>query len=137
MRFGWKRAVSHGIRLLYPPRCVCCDRVVAHNQSLCPACAAALPRIEGKACPACGRAIEFCGRTHRFEFERRAAPFYYLDPVRQGIHLFKFREKKKFRRFFRHGKCLRRHPGEIGCGGAGPHCLCSALKTEGTRTRIQ
>ena len=100
MRFGWKRAVSHGIRLLYPPRCVCCDRVVAHNQSLCPACAAALPRIEGKVCPACGREIEFCGRTHRFEFERCVAPFYYLDPIRQGIHLFKFRERKNSAAFF-------------------------------------
>lgn len=87
-------AASHLKRLFYPPRCACCNQVVAHNKLLCEECADKLPRIEGRVCTACGREKEFCGKNHRFEFIRCAAPFYYTGPVRDGISGLKFRGHK-------------------------------------------
>ena len=56
----------------------------------CPACEERLPVIEPPLCPFCGAGMEdcTCGK-HRRHFDRAAAPFYYEDPARQGILLFK------------------------------------------------
>ena len=93
-------AASHMLRLLYPPRCACCNRVVAHKERLCQACADKLPRIEGRLCGACGRSAELCGEKHRFEFARCVAPFYYLEPVRRGIHGLKFEGRRNAAAYF-------------------------------------
>lgn len=100
MNFKLHAAASHMLRLLYPPRCACCNRVVAHNERLCATCADKLPRIEGRLCGACGRAAELCGENHRFEFVQCIAPFYYLEPVRQGIHGLKFEGRKSACAYF-------------------------------------
>ncbi len=87
-------------RLFYPPRCACCNRVVGHRQLLCEDCGNALPRIVGPVCPVCGREEEFCGVRHAMECVRCVAPFYYMEPVRQGIHGLKFEGHRKSAAYF-------------------------------------
>ena len=83
-------ALSHTERLLFPPRCACCRRVVGHSDLLCGDCAAALPRIEGEICPVCGVPKPFCDGRHAAEYRRAVAPFYYVGGVRQGLQQLKF-----------------------------------------------
>lgn len=87
-------AASHLKRLVFPPRCACCNLVVAHNRLLCEECEDKLPRIKGRVCTACGRQKEFCGKNHRFEFIECAAPFYYTGPACDGIRGLKFRSHR-------------------------------------------
>ena len=100
MKAGLKRAFYHLERLFYPPRCACCNRVVGQRELVCEDCASVLPRITGPVCLVCGREKEFCGESHAMEFARCVAPFYYLEPVRQGIHGLKFEGHKKSAEYF-------------------------------------
>ena len=66
------------LRLLFPHKCFCCTALLPDGGYLCPACAKTLPRIEP-------------GRFPNLPpFVRVAAPLYYKDGVRQGIHRFKY-----------------------------------------------
>lgn len=76
--------------ILFPERCACCGQVVPPLTGCCSSCLKSLPAIEPPLCPFCGAGAEACtcGR-HRRHFDRCASPFYYEDPVKQGILLFK------------------------------------------------
>lgn len=78
------------LSMLFPERCACCGRVIPPFAGCCSACMESLPVIEPPLCSFCGAGAEYCtcGRHHR-HFDRIAAPFYYEDPARRGILLFK------------------------------------------------
>ena len=78
------------LSILFPERCACCGRVIPPSAGCCPSCLEKLPVIEPPLCPFCGAGTEdcTCGR-HRRHFDRCASPFYYEDPVKEGILLFK------------------------------------------------
>lgn len=95
-----KRAASQLERLFYPPRCACCNRVIAHRALICEECQCRLPRVLGEICGACGREKDFCSNEHQFEFIQCVAPFYYVEPIRQGIHGLKFAGRRKSAAYF-------------------------------------
>ena len=95
-----KAAGSHLGRLFFPPRCIGCRRVVAHNRSVCPACEKKLPFVGKDLCPVCGREKEFCHLHHRVDFVRCAAPFYYMDEVKNGILALKKTGQRRLACFF-------------------------------------
>lgn len=78
------------LSILFPERCACCGRVVPPLTGCCFACREELSVIEPPLCPHCGAGVGdcTCGGRHR-HFDRCAAPFYYEDPVKKGILLFK------------------------------------------------
>ncbi len=78
------------LSVLFPERCACCGRVVPPFTGCCSACRSRLAVMAPPLCPFCGANTEDCtcgGR--RRHFDRCAAPFYYEDPVKKGILLFK------------------------------------------------
>lgn len=77
--------------LLYPPRCVLCDRL---GSFLCETCLAELPRAEGRRCDACwlplrGPACATCA-AHPTSLSRLRSVFRYEGEVRRLVHAFKF-----------------------------------------------
>ena len=78
--------------LLYPPRCVLCDR---HGALLCESCRASLPPAAGRRCNACwlplrGAACGACAE-HPTALTRLRSAYRYDDGVRTLVHAFKFR----------------------------------------------
>lgn len=51
---GWRKLVSRGLDLLYPPACVLCRENLADGRALCDACDADLPRLAEPFCQSCG-----------------------------------------------------------------------------------
>jgi competence protein ComFC len=79
--------------LLYPPRCVLCER---HGDFLCEACSRALPRAGGLRCEVCWLPLSYgsgcwhCAE-HRLSLTRLRSVFRYEGDVRRLVHTFKFR----------------------------------------------
>lgn len=98
--------------LLYPPRCVLCDRLLDRNSSMvCAACRPKLRVITGPRCYRCGRPLEHaadqycagCG-IHPRLFSRGFAPFVYDGAVRDAIVRLKYSHRAEYARFF--GKAM-------------------------------
>ena len=90
------------LRLLYPPKCVFCDKVMEHEHfAVCDACRENIP-YNTRACKVCGTPLDtvygdlLCPtcRKRRRGFKKVYAPFIYKGVVRQSILGFKFRGKK-------------------------------------------
>ncbi len=78
---------------ILPKRCAFCGNVIASDRLMCYDCEKNLPRIEGTVCEKCGREKEECScKGAEKYFTSLAAPFYFEDKVRKGIHAFKFRK---------------------------------------------
>ncbi len=82
---GWRKWLSCGLDLLYPPACAVCQEILTHGRSLCSACAADLPQLVQPFCQSCGEMFQgeiddhfTCPNCHRlkfaFEFARPATP---------------------------------------------------------------
>lgn len=80
---GWRRWLSQGLDLLYPPSCAVCGCMLSDGRALCDRCHAALPRLAEPFCKHCGERFEGridgaftcpnCGRLKfAFEFARPA-----------------------------------------------------------------
>lgn len=64
---------------------------------MCYDCSKSLPRIVGKICIKCGREKGKCNcKGAEMYFSGLAAPFYFKDNVRRGIHSFKFRKSPEY-----------------------------------------
>ena len=73
-----RRALNWVLDLLYPPRCMVCDRLIVRAQApVCQACLDTLPEYDGADVP-----VEFA--------ERCVATFFYRDALRESILRFKF-----------------------------------------------
>lgn len=55
---GWRRWISRGLDLLYPPLCVVCRTALSDGRALCDSCDADLPRLAEPFCKTCGEAFE-------------------------------------------------------------------------------
>lgn len=81
------------IRSLFPKRCAYCGKVIASNRTMCYECDKNLPRVKGTVCVRCGREKDACScKGAEKYFTSLAAPFYFEDNVRKGLHAFKFRK---------------------------------------------
>ncbi len=87
-----KRFVKAIMQLLFPPHCVCCDKVIAPSQMpICTACRKAeLPRIETQTCARCGRGKVQCSCDKATLLsDSIAAPFYYTKAAKDAVKYFK------------------------------------------------
>lgn len=69
-------------RLIYPPRCVICDRLLpkeAERDGLCACCENSLPSTDSGSFSVLERSLSLC-----------LSPFYYQDDMKQSIRRFKF-----------------------------------------------
>lgn len=80
--------------LVYPPRCLVCERAGA--PVVCEECAAAFVFIPEPVCAVCGRPQEgascgLCALSAPWGFDRARAAAVYAGPMRHAIHLLKYR----------------------------------------------
>ena len=81
------------ISSLFPQRCAYCAKVIPSDTLVCGECKNNLPRVEGVICPKCGREKDNCScKGAETYYTSLAAPFYYSERVRSGLHYFKFRK---------------------------------------------
>ncbi len=81
------------IRSLFPKRCAYCGKVIASNRTMCCECELNLPRVKSDVCTKCGMEKVFCScKGAEKYFAELAAPFYFENNVRKGLHAFKFRK---------------------------------------------
>lgn len=94
--------VKYLLRLLFPPKCAFCNKVVENERfSVCADCLSAIP-YNNRACLVCATPLDtvygdlLCPkcRKKRRRFKKVYAPLIYKDMVRDGILGFKFRGKK-------------------------------------------
>ena len=81
--------------VFFPKRCCFCGKVIPPTADACTDCDECVQRIEPPICYACGcsRRHCICGEKHSPFVAAYAAPFYYADGVRNGIHRMKFRHE--------------------------------------------
>ncbi|MDO4321252.1 MAG: ComF family protein [Lachnospiraceae bacterium] len=96
------------LALLYPPRCVCCDRILGVREGgCCSECAARLPWISGPSCMKCGKPVEtqeqeYCEDCRRYphEFDRGAAAFTYTGMMRRSVYRMKHENRRDYLSFY-------------------------------------
>lgn len=101
--------------LLFPDRCVLCDRTVwKRDNGICPACRPMLIFSKEPRCLKCGKMIkrsdrEYCGDCIRLKhfFDRGFSLFVYNDPLRKSIYRLKYKQRQRYGYFF--GKMAARH----------------------------
>ncbi|MBI4584026.1 MAG: ComF family protein [Planctomycetes bacterium] len=94
----WRAFRSSVLDLLFPPFCRICQAALEEERAICPRCESAVEWIES-ACRRCGLAVvnpgdePGCGecRGRELWFDRAFAAGVYEDPLRQLIHLHKYR----------------------------------------------
>ena len=93
--------------LLYPERCVCCDKVLGvKEKGCCMGCMPKLPRIEGNICMKCGKPVEddeeFCSdcMAHDHFFDKGTAAFIYTGAIRHSIYRMKFQNRRDYIPFY-------------------------------------
>lgn len=93
--------------LLYPPRCILCDRVVrTADEGCCADCRAALPYITGARCMKCGKPVEeeeeYCSDCRKYPhfFDRGAAAFTYTGRMRQSVYRMKKANRRDYIPFY-------------------------------------
>lgn len=78
--------------IFFPNRCVFCGKILEPFANVCEECEEILPYIKGETCDGCGLPEKECkcsSDNGRF-YEKFAAPLLYAEPVKHGIHRFKF-----------------------------------------------
>ena len=80
------------IDLLFPQRCIGCQR---EGQLLCSACSSTASRLRPSICQHCGTAwsgssLCYACQTHPLKLEGLRSVFYFEGVIRQGIHLLKY-----------------------------------------------
>lgn len=91
-----KKLIESFLLALFPRRCAYCGKTIPSDSFSCSECEKSLPRIENNICVKCGREKEECSckKAERY-FSAIAAPFYFEDNVRRGLHAFKFRNGRQ------------------------------------------
>ena len=55
---AWRKLLTAGLDLLYPPACVVCLEGLSHGRALCAPCDADLPRLAAPFCQICGESFD-------------------------------------------------------------------------------
>ncbi len=89
---SWQATSEGLLNLLFPPRCVSCER---SGGWICPACHQEIEFVRPPLCPSCGQATSSprtCPSCHRAppQIDGIRAVAYLEDPVRTAIHRFKY-----------------------------------------------
>ena len=91
--------------LLYPPRCVICDKVVSPGETVCPACRKKIHTIQEPVCMKCGKPLlnvrkEFCGdcEKKKHSFTQGKSLWVYETEVKKSIYRFKYQNKREYAR---------------------------------------
>jgi len=95
-------------KLLYPPRCVCCDALLGRlEDGCCPQCDARLPRILGPVCMKCGKPVvsnekEYCDDCRKYAhiFDRGIAAFTYTGSLRRSVYRMKRQNRRDYLSFY-------------------------------------
>lgn len=93
---------SYLLYAVFPDKCVCCGRIVARGESICPVCAAHLERFEyEKRCVTCGLIKKRCRcRKQAYHFSGIIAPFYNEGLAKRGFYRYKLGHKERLAEFF-------------------------------------
>ncbi len=85
------RLVKYFLWLLFPSRCVCCNRLLKRNEQICAECESKLEYTK-KPCNICGCEKKACVCKHRaFHFTGAASPFSRGEYSKEIVNNFKFR----------------------------------------------
>lgn len=90
------------LSLLFPNRCVFCDKVIGPYEEYCCDCEKNLPWIDGEVCHFCGckKTDCSCKKRHGHFYDGIISPLYFRDNVRVSIHKFKFRDEPQFSKVY-------------------------------------
>lgn len=89
--------------LLYPPRCIICDRVVSTQETVCSACQKKIHIVQEPACMKCGKPLldsrkEFCrdcGKV-KHNFVQGKSLWIYETEIKRSIYRFKYQNKREY-----------------------------------------
>ena len=82
-------AIPSPLELLFPPKCIICQKILTGRETICPECARSLP-------VATGTQIK-----HKLEFtEGCYAPFFYEEPLRSAFLRYKFSGREHYAAIF-------------------------------------
>jgi len=90
---AWTRLGTMLLDLLFPPRCVGCQRM---GNWLCAACLEAVGRVRGPVCPHCGRPFRDSGLCPdcaggSFALQQVRAPLFFEGTIQRAVHALKYR----------------------------------------------
>lgn len=78
-------AIPSPLELLFPPKCIICQKILTGRETICPACARSLPVATGAQV------------KHKVEFtEGCYAPFFYEEPLRSAFLRYKFSGREHY-----------------------------------------
>ena len=80
--------------VIYPRRCLICDRVLPYPETVCASCAELTLHYGGErgaVCGVCGLPLKKCNCGPNRLYEKAVFPLFYEGPVRSALHRFKFR----------------------------------------------
>lgn len=78
-------ALPTPIDLLFPPKCLICQKLLAPKETICPDCARSLPLASGAR-----------GKQKGDFFEGCYSPFYYEEPLRASVLRYKFSGRQHY-----------------------------------------
>lgn len=82
-------AIPSPLELLFPPKCIICQKILTGRETICPECARALPVAAGAQV------------RHKVEFtEGCYAPFFYEEPLRSAFLRYKFSGREHYAKIF-------------------------------------
>lgn len=107
-----KKLLRNIIRILYPERCVFCDKILSKNERfLCRECSGKLKFIKDRTCIRCGRVLHsryevLCHEcaSADYIFDEAFAPFKYTGDVKNSILNFKYKGRAQNALFY--AKCI-------------------------------
>ena len=82
-------AIPSPLELLFPPKCIICQKILTGRETICPECARSLPVATGAQV------------KHKVEFtEGCYAPFFYEEPLRSAFLRYKFSGREHYATLF-------------------------------------
>ncbi len=105
--------LNKAIKLIFPPKCVLCGKIIENDDTLCPDCWKKIKFIEKPYCDKCSTPFEFeissndnclsCIKNKPLYIKARSA-IIYDNEIAKLIFNFKFHDKTYLKRFM--GKCM-------------------------------
>lgn len=103
-----KKGTSWILDMIYPPKCLVCDALLAPGEDgCCCECAKKLPFIETPCCLKCGKPIsseeeEYCMdcQNQSHVFTKGVALWSYDERVRQVVYRFKYKNRREYAGYF-------------------------------------
>ena len=105
-----KGIIDFCLELLYPKRCVACDKVllkIEKDMGICKECAPKVKLVGGTYCIKCGGPInnpseEFCNncKENKHHFDQAKAVFRYTGGMKEAMYRFKYSNRRCYGKFF-------------------------------------